>query len=77
MGGRKGALRRESFSVLRSAVGRDWKGKLSPALYLIGIALAFWRPWSAQLLYVLAALLWLIPDRRIKGTLRGRAGDGG
>jgi uncharacterized membrane protein len=66
-----------SGSVLRRAIGRDWKGKLSPLLYLAGIALAFWRPWSAQLLYALSALLWLVPDRRIEATLNGRAGDGG
>jgi len=53
-------------SLLRRAVGRDWKGKLSPVFYAIGIALTFWRPWAAQAVYVLCALLWLIPDRRIE-----------
>ena len=53
-------------SVLRGAIGSDWKGKSSPALYLIGVALTFWRPWVAQLIYVLAALMWLVPDRRIE-----------
>jgi uncharacterized membrane protein len=61
-------------SVLRRAIGSDWKGKLSPVLYLAGIALTFWRPWAAQLLYVLVALLWLIPDRRIEGAISGTAG---
>jgi uncharacterized membrane protein len=56
-------------SVLRRAIGPDWKGKLSPALYLAGVALTYWRPWAAQLVYVLGALLWLIPDRRIEGKL--------
>jgi len=55
-------------SLLLRAIGADWKGKLSPLLYLIGIALTFWRPWAGQLLYVLVALLWLIPDRRIEGA---------
>jgi len=64
-------------SVLRQAIGSDWKGKLSPVLYVTGIALAFWRPWAAQLLYALTALLWLIPDRRIEGTIRRAAGEGG
>ena len=64
-------------SVLRRAIGSDWKGKLSPVLYLTGITLALWRPWSAQLLYVLVALMWLVPDRRIEGTLHGPAGGGG
>jgi uncharacterized membrane protein len=62
-------------SVLRQAIGSDWKGKISPVLYVIGIALAFWHPWSAQLLYVLAALLWLVPDRRIENSLAGSAHD--
>ncbi|WP_350015478.1 TMEM175 family protein [Rhodanobacter sp. IGA1.0] len=53
-------------SALRGAIGYDWKGKISPLLYLGGVALTFWRPWAAQLLYALAALLWLVPDRRIE-----------
>jgi uncharacterized membrane protein len=53
-------------SALRGAIGYDWKGKISPLLYLGGIALTFWRPWAAQLFYALAALLWLVPDRRIE-----------
>jgi uncharacterized membrane protein len=57
-------------SALRSAVGRDWKGKLSPVLYLAAIASTAWRPWLAQALYVAAALLWLVPDRRIERQLR-------
>ncbi len=56
-------------SLLRQAVGHDWKGKLSPALYALGIALAFWRPWVSQALYLLVALLWFIPDRRIENAL--------
>lgn len=53
-------------SVLRRAVGRDWKGKASPLLYLLGVALTFANPWLAQALYVLVALMWLIPDQRIE-----------
>ena len=56
-------------SVLGSAVGGDWKGKLSPVAYLLGIASTFWLPWLAQALYVLVALVWLVPDRRIESTL--------
>ena len=63
-------------SVLRQAIGLDWKGKLSPVLYLSGIALACWRPWAAQLLYALSALLWLVPDRRIEGVIHATAGEG-
>ncbi len=56
-------------SLLRRAVGRDWKGKASPLLYLAAIGLTAWNVWAAQALYVLVALLWLIPDRRIEQTL--------
>jgi uncharacterized membrane protein len=53
-------------SLLRTAVGRDWKGKLSPVAYLAGIVSTFFVPWVAQALYVIAALVWLVPDRRIE-----------
>ncbi len=53
-------------SLLKRAVRSDWKGKLSPALYLIGIAAAFWSHWLSQGIYVLVALIWLVPDRRIE-----------
>ena len=56
-------------SLLASAVGRDWKGKLSPVLYLIAIPLAFVNSWIASGLYVLVALMWLVPDRRIERVL--------
>jgi uncharacterized membrane protein len=56
-------------SVLASAIGGDWKGKLSPVLYLVAIPLAFPSPWAASGLYVGVALLWLIPDRRIERAL--------
>ena len=57
-------------SILRKAVGGDWKGKLSPVLYAIAIPAAFRWQWVSLSLYVLVALLWLIPDRRIESTLR-------
>ena len=53
-------------SKLREAVGRDWKGKLSLALYTFGIAAAFVVPFASIALYVVVALLWLVPDRRIE-----------
>jgi uncharacterized membrane protein len=58
-----------SDSLLRRAVGRDWKGKASPPLYLMGIAAAFYWPRAAQAIYALVAILWLIPDRRIENVL--------
>jgi uncharacterized membrane protein len=47
-------------------VGADFKGKLSPALYLIAIPAAFVNRWLAGALYVSVALVWLVPDRRIE-----------
>ena len=61
-------------SVLKKAVGRDWKGKVSPLLYVGGIALSLYFPWAAQAVYVFVALMWLVPDRRIEQTLRRSAG---
>ncbi|MGE5466961.1 MAG: TMEM175 family protein [Ignavibacteria bacterium] len=56
-------------SLLKRAVGRDLKGKLSPVLYLAAILGAFLSPWIAASLYVLVALMWLVPDRRIEHVL--------
>ena len=60
-------------SILKKAVRRDWKGKLSPVLYAAAIALAFRWEWISLGLYVLVALIWLIPDRRIEKILRSGA----
>lgn len=59
-------------SLLRKAIGNDWKGKLSPVLYFIAIPTAFWTHWISQGLYVLVALIWLVPDRRIENALAGK-----
>ena len=56
-------------SRLRRLIGQDWKGKISPLLYLAAIGLAFVNPVIAEALYVAVALLWLIPDRRIEAPL--------
>jgi uncharacterized membrane protein len=60
-----------SDSVLKRAVGSDWKGKISPLLYVSAIPLAFWSQWVSLGLYILVALIWLTPDRRIEKVLRG------
>ena len=57
-------------SLLARAVGRDLKGNLSPLIYLIAIALSFFYNWMSQGLYVLVALMWLIPDRRIERAIQ-------
>jgi uncharacterized membrane protein len=59
-----------SESPLRAAIGNDWKGKVSPVLYIGGIVATFFRSWIGQALYVCAALLWLVPDRRIEAAVQ-------
>ncbi|MEZ4683319.1 MAG: hypothetical protein R2932_54840 [Caldilineaceae bacterium] len=61
-------------SLLKQAIGVDWKGKLSPLIYLVAIPVAFWLPWAALALYVLMALVWLVPDQRIERTLADQRG---
>jgi uncharacterized membrane protein len=56
-------------SLLKKAVGGDWKGKMSPVFYAIAIPCAFWSQWISLGLYVLVALVWLVPDRRIEHVL--------
>ena len=56
-------------SLLKAAVGNDWKGKLSPLLYTIAIAASFLSPWISGGIYVAVALMWLVPDRRIANVL--------
>ena len=56
-------------SLLARAVGRDLKGKVSAVLYASAILLAFVKVWVADALYVLVALIWFIPDRRIERSL--------
>ena len=52
--------------ALASALGSDWKGKLSPVLYLTGIGLAFWRTWAADVAFAIVAAFWIVPDKRIE-----------
>ena len=56
-------------SVLATAIGRDIKGRSSPVLYAAAIALAFVNPWLSVAIYVLVALVWLVPDRRLERTI--------
>lgn len=61
-------------SLLKKALGRDWKGNISPVLYAVAIPVAFWSRWISLGIYVLVALAWLVPDRRIERALTGNAG---
>ncbi len=65
-----------SDSIVKRAIGTDWKGRLSPLAYLIAIVIAPWSTWLPQALFIGAALVWLIPDRRIENQLRERETTG-
>ena len=61
-------------SLLKKAIGSDWKGKISPIFYFTAIPVALLSPWVSIGIYVLVALIWLVPDRRIErvvGTVKG------
>jgi uncharacterized membrane protein len=53
-------------SPLGQALGRDWKGRLAPAVYLLAILLAWVNPWISAALYVAVAVTWVVPDRRLE-----------
>lgn len=53
-------------SLLATALGSDFKGKISVVIYIVAIPLAFMKPWLACVIYFLVAVMWLIPDRRIE-----------
>ena len=59
-------------SVVASALGSDLKGKLSPLTYLAAIPIGFVSRWAAGALYVLVALMWLVPDRRMARAAASR-----
>ena len=56
-------------SILKKAIGSDWKGKLSPVLYVAAIVATLWSPWIAEAILIAVALIWLVPDRRIENVL--------
>jgi uncharacterized membrane protein len=62
-------------SKLKAAVGNEAKGKISVVLYAAAIPLAFVNQLISDALYVLVALMWLVPDRRIEGLFDGAAGE--
>jgi uncharacterized membrane protein len=67
----KTILRKQgSESLLANALGTDIKGKISPVLYAAAILLAFVNPWISIAIYVMVAVMWLAPDRRIENVLR-------
>jgi uncharacterized membrane protein len=56
-------------SKLAETLGSDVKGNLSPILYAVAIGISFFRPWIAGSIYILVALMWLIPDRRLERSM--------
>jgi uncharacterized membrane protein len=60
----------DSRDRMREVFGSDRKGKASPLLYALGIALAFVEPWLGLVPFVVVALLWLVPDPRIEHYLQ-------
>jgi uncharacterized membrane protein len=56
-------------SLVKRAIGADWKGKLSPLLYALAIGLAFVSPWMSLAIYAAVAIMWVVPDRRIERVL--------
>jgi len=56
-------------SVLATALGRDFKGKISVFIYAVAIAVSFVNSWIVGAMYVMVAIMWLVPDRRIEKTL--------
>lgn len=60
-------------SILAKALGKDVKGKISPILYVAGMLLAFMNIWVSGAIFVLVAIIWLVPDSRIEKTLRNES----
>ena len=61
-------------SLLKLAVKGDWKGKLSPVLYLLAIGAAFVSQWISLAIYATVAFIWFVPDRRIESVLVHKGG---
>ncbi|HEU4365559.1 MAG TPA: TMEM175 family protein [Candidatus Krumholzibacteria bacterium] len=59
-------------SLLKKAIGGDWKGKLSPLLYVVAIGAAFLSPWISVGIYAAVAVIWVVPDRRIERLVPSR-----
>jgi uncharacterized membrane protein len=56
--------------ALAKAIGKDRKGIASIAIYLLGVIAAIWSPWISLALYVIVAIMWFVPDRRVENSLR-------
>jgi uncharacterized membrane protein len=61
--------------TLARAIGSDFKGKISPAMYIAGMGIAFVRPWISYVLYAAVALMWVVPDQRIARMIGGEEAE--
>ena len=68
-------LRQPGGERLREALGQDWKGLISPILYVLGIGFAFVVPWVGVAFFAAAGVWWLVPDRRVERYLRDHGAD--
>ncbi|NBD25110.1 TMEM175 family protein [Paenibacillus glycinis] len=59
-------------STVISAIGKDWKGKSSPVIYLVAVLSAYVSTWIAGFLFALVAVMWFVPDKRIEHVLNGQ-----
>ena len=57
-------------SLLKRALGNDWKGKMSPVIYITAVLLAYWSSTLSLILYGVVAVIWLVPDTRIERLYR-------
>jgi uncharacterized membrane protein len=60
-------------SLIAKALGSDFKGNISLAIYVVAIAIAFWQRWITCVLYAVVAAIWLIPDRRFEKLLQEKS----
>ena len=70
-------LQEGAGSALATAIGRDWKGKVSLLIYCVAIPLALLRPWIAGALYAVGVLPWFVPNRRIEREFSGAGREAG
>ncbi|SDX12872.1 TMEM175 family protein [Paenibacillus sp. CF384] len=59
-----------SDSAIRAAIGRDFKGKISPVIYILAIVTAYLNAWVSCFFFALVAIIWFVPDKRIEHVLQ-------
>ncbi|HSZ25357.1 MAG TPA: TMEM175 family protein [Cytophagaceae bacterium] len=64
-------------SLLYKVIGKNRKANISPLLYIVAIATSFVSQWISGALYILVALIWLVPDKRIEEAIEEKRGHRG